>query len=149
MIRMQQHALHAGVGAAERKLRPGAQRSKVPFSPATTPQQFFTCVIFSLEHQKLSIMRANVLSPFALAAFTFSSNATTQGLNVSAIGFANNASTLECWNLAAPATFARGAANYPMGDSTKNYLGVIPPNTYIGQAWAPYVRVSLFASRRD
>jgi hypothetical protein len=62
-----------------------------------------------------------------------------QGFNVSAIGTANNASTLECWNLAAPPFGAAGAANYPIGNFTNSFIGVLPPQTIIGQAWARQV----------
>lgn len=79
----------------------------------------------------------------ALLGGMLPTTALAQGLNVTAIAAVNNASVLQCWNLEAPATFARGAANYPMGDSTGNFLGVIPPNTHIGQAWAPHVRDTL------
>jgi hypothetical protein len=60
-----------------------------------------------------------------------------RGLNVTAISAVNNASVLECWSLANPPRSFAGAANYDIGDFTNSYIGVIPPKTYIGRAYAP------------
>jgi hypothetical protein len=62
---------------------------------------------------------------------------TAQGLNVTAIAAVNNASVLQCWGLTNPPRIFRGAANYDIGNFTNAYIGVIPPQTHIGQAWAP------------
>ncbi|KAK5151034.1 hypothetical protein LTS14_009529 [Recurvomyces mirabilis] len=84
--------------------------------------------------------------PLMMGAMLGPSLTTAQGLNISAIGTANNASTLECWNLAAPPFGAAGAANYPIGNFTNSFVGVIPPQTYIGQAWARQIQYSIFLS---
>jgi hypothetical protein len=73
--------------------------------------------------------------PTLLALFAASGAA--QGLNLTAISAANGESTLECWSLSAAPTIDRGAANYAVGDLDGAFLGVLPPKTYVGQAWAP------------
>ncbi|KAH6616833.1 hypothetical protein C7974DRAFT_290972, partial [Boeremia exigua] len=66
-------------------------------------------------------------------------------LNITAIAAANNASRLECWQLAAPAVPGRGALNYPLGDLEDAFVGVIPPNTTTGTIGnAERVQFSLF-----
>jgi hypothetical protein len=77
----------------------------------------------------------SLLSPL-LGSFLFGA-AGAQGLNVTAISAANGASTLECWSLSQPPKTFAGAANYPLGDFEGAFVGVIPPKTHIGQAWAP------------
>lgn len=63
-----------------------------------------------------------------------------QGLNVTAIAAINGSSVLECWNLEGPPFGAAGALNYPLRNSTNAFLGILPPRTYIGQAFAPSVQ---------
>jgi hypothetical protein len=63
--------------------------------------------------------------------------AAAQGLNVTAITAVNNVSVLQCWELTNSPRISRGAANYDIGNFTNAYIGVLPPQTYIGQAWAP------------
>ncbi|EMC98433.1 hypothetical protein BAUCODRAFT_66656 [Baudoinia panamericana UAMH 10762] len=89
----------------------------------------------------MGLLRTSLFVGLLVPAFVRS-----QGLNISAIGTSNNVSTLECWNLAAPAYIAAGASNYPIGDSQGNFVGVIPPTTYIGQAFARQVQYSIFLS---
>ncbi|KAF1352071.1 hypothetical protein BDV97DRAFT_269943, partial [Delphinella strobiligena] len=67
-------------------------------------------------------------------------------LNVTAIAAINGSSVLECWNLKQPPFDAAGALNYPLGNSTNAFLGIIPPRTHIGQAFAPSVQLSIFLS---
>jgi hypothetical protein len=74
-----------------------------------------------------------------LGAFTSMPAAYAQGFNVSALGTEKNVSTIECWNLAAPPFVAAGAANYPIGNFTNSFVGILPPQTIIGQAWARQV----------
>jgi hypothetical protein len=63
--------------------------------------------------------------------------AAAQGFNVTAITAVNNASVLQCWELTNPPRTFLGAANYDIGNFTNAYIGVLPPQTHIGQAWAP------------
>lgn len=58
------------------------------------------------------------------------SQATT--FNITAISAANNAARLECWQLAAPPVFGRGAVNFDLGDFSQAFVGIIPPNTTTG-----------------
>ena len=58
------------------------------------------------------------------------SQATT--FNITAISAANNASRLECWQLAAPPISGRGAVNFALGDFDQAFVGIIPPNTTSG-----------------
>jgi hypothetical protein len=53
-------------------------------------------------------------------------------LNITAISAANNASRLECWQLAAPPSLGRGAVNFDIGDFDGAFVGIIPPNTTSG-----------------
>lgn len=53
-------------------------------------------------------------------------------LNITAISAANNASRLECWQLAAPPILGRGAVNFNIGDFEGAFVGIIPPNTTSG-----------------
>jgi hypothetical protein len=53
-------------------------------------------------------------------------------LNITAISAANNASRLECWQLAAPPVLGRAAVNFALGNMTGAILGIIPPNTTTG-----------------
>lgn len=76
----------------------------------------------------------------ALFQFLLATPVHAQGLNVTAIAAVNGSSVFQCWTLATPPTIARGAANFPLGDSTGSFLGVIPPRTYIGQAFAPSIQ---------
>ena len=101
-----------------------------------------------LEIQTTMLNNSMLTSAFSLFSFgsTFATDATVKGLAVSAIGTTNNASTLECWNLAAPPFTAAGASNYPIGDSTGNFVGVIPAYTRIGVTWARQVQFSIFLS---
>jgi hypothetical protein len=52
--------------------------------------------------------------------------------NITAISAANNASRLECWQLAAPPVFGRAAVNFAIGDIEGAFVGIIPPNTTAG-----------------
>jgi hypothetical protein len=52
--------------------------------------------------------------------------------NITAISAANNASRLECWQLAAPPVFGRAAVNFALGDIEGAFVGIIPPNTTAG-----------------
>lgn len=56
----------------------------------------------------------------------------TTSLNVTAISAANNASRLECWQLAARPVLGRGAVNFDLGDFNGAFIGIIPPNTTSG-----------------
>jgi hypothetical protein len=62
--------------------------------------------------------------------------AAAQGFNVTAITAVNNASVLQCWELTNPPRIFLGATNYDIGNFTDAYIGVLPPQTHIGQAWA-------------
>jgi hypothetical protein len=53
----------------------------------------------------------------------------TTSFNVTAISAANNASRLECWQLASPPMLGGGAVNFALGDLDQAFVGVIPPNT--------------------
>jgi hypothetical protein len=53
-------------------------------------------------------------------------------LNITAISAANNASRLECWQLAAPPSLGRGAVNFDIGDFDGAFVGIISPNTTSG-----------------
>ncbi|KAF7510569.1 hypothetical protein GJ744_006415 [Endocarpon pusillum] len=82
-----------------------------------------------------------------LLPFAFTVNQTSaQLLNLTAISARHNASTLECWQLLTPPTTFAGATNFPLGDATDAYLGVIAPHTHIGQAWAAHPQFSIFLS---
>lgn len=63
-----------------------------------------------------------------------------QGLNVTAISAINGASVLQCWSLTTPPGNFRGASNYPIGDFSGAFVGVIPPKTHIGFAHAPAIQ---------
>ncbi|KAH0399271.1 hypothetical protein KCU89_g6380, partial [Aureobasidium melanogenum] len=77
---------------------------------------------------------------FVFASLLFLvSQTTAQSLNVSTIAVQNGTSTLECWSLESP-TSGRGAQNYPLGDFNDAFIGAIPPQTHIGQAWAPSIQ---------
>jgi hypothetical protein len=52
--------------------------------------------------------------------------------NIAAISAANQASRLECWQLAAPPSPGRGAVNFDLGDFNKAFVGILPPNTTTG-----------------
>jgi hypothetical protein len=52
--------------------------------------------------------------------------------NITAISAANNASRLECWQLASPPMLGRGAVNFALGDFDQAFVGIIPPNTTSG-----------------
>lgn len=52
--------------------------------------------------------------------------------NITAISAANNASRLECWQLAAPPVLEHGAVNFDLGDFDGAFVGIIPPNTTTG-----------------
>jgi hypothetical protein len=77
----------------------------------------------------------SLFSPL-FSSFFFGSTV-AQGLNITVISAANGASTLECWALTQPPANFAGAVNYPLGDFEGAFVGVIPPKTHIGQAWAP------------
>lgn len=77
-------------------------------------------------------------SSLILVAFCFS-QIQCQGFNLTAIAAVNGSSVLECWSLEGPPYIARGATNYPVGNFTGGFVGVIQPRTYVGQAWAPSV----------
>ncbi|KAG9675518.1 hypothetical protein KCU99_g4530, partial [Aureobasidium melanogenum] len=80
---------------------------------------------------------------FVFASLLFLvSQTTAQSLNVSTIAVQNGTSTLECWSLESP-TSGRGAQNYPLGDFSDAFIGAIPPQTHIGQAWAPSIQYSM------
>lgn len=99
-----------------------------------------------------SSMNYSILMTSAMALFgsTLPTTVLAQGgLNVSAISTANNASVLECWSLSAPSFAAARAINFPIGDSTGNFIGVLQPRTYIGQAWARQVRLPILHSVFD
>ena len=66
-------------------------------------------------------------------------NSTTL-LNITAIAAINNASVLECWQLATQPQIFLGAVNYLFGNATGGYVGILPPKTYIGQAWSPHAQ---------
>lgn len=81
-----------------------------------------------------------------LLLFTLPQCSAPQLLNLTAIAARHNASTLECWQLTnAPSVFA-GAVNYPLTNSIGGFVGVIAPQTHIGQAWASHAQFSLFLS---
>jgi hypothetical protein len=61
-------------------------------------------------------------------------------LNLTAISTSNNASVLECWQLTTPSLVFAAAVNYPFGNSTNGYLGILPPRTYVGLIHAPHVQ---------
>ncbi|KAG9658346.1 hypothetical protein KCU64_g4575, partial [Aureobasidium melanogenum] len=85
------------------------------------------------------------MSPLLLLFTTllfFTSQTTAQSLNVSTIAVQNDTSVLECWSLESP-TAGRGAQNYPLGDFSNAFIGAIPPQTHIGQAWAPSIQYSM------
>ncbi|KAF2673270.1 hypothetical protein BT63DRAFT_397038 [Microthyrium microscopicum] len=87
-----------------------------------------------------------IISLLAFLSF-FAGSGAEQGLNITAISAANGESTLECWNLFSPPGDFAGAANYPIGNFEGAFIGVLPPQTYIGQAWArTYHRYSLVLS---
>ncbi|KAF3009914.1 hypothetical protein E8E13_010948 [Curvularia kusanoi] len=52
--------------------------------------------------------------------------------NITAISAFNNASRLECWQLAAPPILGRGAVNFDIGNFNGAFVGIIPPNTTSG-----------------
>jgi hypothetical protein len=56
----------------------------------------------------------------------------TTAFNIAAISAANQASRLECWQLAAPPSPGRGAVNFDLGDFNKAFVGILPPNTTTG-----------------
>lgn len=82
-----------------------------------------------------------MLFPFA-SMVVASANVSAPLLNVTAISARAGHSVLECWALTTPPELFRGATNYQIGDFVGGYVGVINPQTYIGQAWAPYVQYS-------
>lgn len=84
----------------------------------------------------LSIPDMMLLAFLSLLTLFFSHDVEARGLNVNAISASNGHSVLECWSLSAPVANFRGAANYPIGDFHGGFIGVIPPRTHIGQAWA-------------
>jgi hypothetical protein len=86
------------------------------------------------------------LSYLVLFTLPFTHSSTPSLLNLTAITARHNASTLECWQLLNPPSTFAGAINYPLAASTGGYVGVIAPQTYIGQAWAPHPQISLFLS---
>jgi len=74
------------------------------------------------------------------APTVMSLNNSTPLLNMTAIATLNNASVFQCWQLTTPPQSFLGAVNYPFSNATGGYVGVIPPKTYIGQAWSPHVQ---------
>lgn len=55
--------------------------------------------------------------------------APTPAFNLTAISAANNASRLECWQLAAEPNFSRAAVNFDLGELGDSFVGIIPPRT--------------------
>jgi hypothetical protein len=84
------------------------------------------CPIYIVSMKLFSINTTCVLALFGGAA----SQATS--FNITAISAANNASRLECWQLAAPPVFGRAAVNFALGDIEGAFVGIIPPNTTAG-----------------
>ena len=78
----------------------------------------------------MRILSTTTVCTLALIVGRAASLATS--LNVTAISAANNASRLECWQLAAPPVFGRAAVNFDIGDSEGAFVGIIPPNTTAG-----------------
>lgn len=67
----------------------------------------------------------------------------TLGLNVTAIGFQNGASTLECWEMDTPFSLSstpgiNGSATVALGDVTGVSYAVIPPGLDGGYHNTPY-----------
>jgi hypothetical protein len=72
----------------------------------------------------------------SLFSSVFVTGVAAQGINVTAIAAVNNASVLQCWALTTPPQVFAGAVNYPVGNFSNAFIGVIPPKTYIGIAHA-------------
>ena len=58
-------------------------------------------------------------------------------LNITALSVFNGVSVLECWSLESLPIEARGALNYAIGSTTGATWSLIPPETTVGEAWAP------------
>ncbi|ORX94674.1 hypothetical protein BCR34DRAFT_579817 [Clohesyomyces aquaticus] len=68
----------------------------------------------------------------AMLALSRGAVSVVTAFNITAISAANNASRLECWQLAAPPISGRGAVNFALGDFDQAFVGIIPPNTTAG-----------------
>lgn len=96
----------------------------------------FLLILNTLNHQSLK-MKLNYSLFLPVLASHVLDGVLAGNLNLTAISAKHGRSTLECWSLAEPPFIARGANNYPIGNFTGAFIGVLPPKTYIGQAWAP------------
>lgn len=85
-------------------------------------------------------MLSRALIVMQLVTSWYSTSIHAQGLNVTAIAAINGQSIFECWNIHDSPFDAAGAVNFPIGDFNGSFIGVIPPHTYIGQAFAPAVQ---------
>jgi hypothetical protein len=101
------------------------------------PASDFSFQKFTLISRHLSIhgIRINMrIYCHAILLLTAGRRAISQApsLNITAISAFNNASRLECWQLAAPPILGRGAVNFDIGDFDGAFVGIIPPNTTSG-----------------
>lgn len=77
-----------------------------------------------MKFTRKSILLAIAQPPHAFSQLT--------SFNITAISAFNNASRLECWQLAAAPVFGRGAVNFDLGDFDSAFVGILPPNTTSG-----------------